>query len=54
MASGRARTREALGLPPLLKQGTEIRAASLSFSLQTVKLSPGVVLCVFFRLQTNV
>lgn len=54
MASGRARTSEAVGPLPVLKWGTKGRAACLTFSLQTFKLSSGVMPCVFFGLRTNV
>lgn len=54
MASGRAGTGEAVGPLPVLKWKTEARAACLTFSLQTFKLSSGVVPCVFFGLRTNV
>jgi len=54
MASGRARTSEAVGPLPALKWGAGAIAACLILSLQTFKLSSGVVPCVFFGLQTNV
>lgn len=44
---------EAVGPLPVPKWRTEARAACLTFSLQTFKLSSGVVACVFFGLRTN-